>query len=111
MSQEKTIVELKESDRKLLQSLTEHFEKESKPAVEKPVEPKHEHFTVDASYLEQADACPECKKGLDAFGKAYVKKTLEERSKLPHVCKDCCMGVKPDEEECFNCGGVDAETR
>lgn len=108
---EKTIVELKESDRKLLQSLTEHFEKESKPKEHKHEESKHEHFTVDASYLEQADACPECKKGLDKFGKAYMKQTLEERNKLPYVCRDCGMGVKADEEECFNCGGKDADER
>lgn len=111
MSEKKTVVELKESDRKLLQSLTDHFKKEPEVAKEKPEEAKHEHFTVDASYLEQADACPECKKGLDDFGKEYMRKTLEERSKLPYVCKDCGLGVKEDDEKCPNCGGEDAETR
>lgn len=115
MSEKKMEVELKTEDRELLRSTIKKVDEflviQVKPAEHKHEEPKHEHFAVDLAYMEKGDACPDCVKGLDTFGKEYMKKTLEGRSKLPYICKDCGLGVKDDEEECPNCGGKDAEER
>lgn len=108
-------VELKEEDRKLLNSVRLAIENQSKAPVVKPEvttpEHKHEHFSADLEYMGKKDSCPNCVEGLDKFGKEYMKKQLEERSKLPLICSDCGLGVREDEETCFNCGGKDAEKK
>ena len=108
-------VELKEEDRKLLRSNIDAMAKAAKVSLDhehKPDEAKHEHFAVNLEYMEKADACPDCVKGLDKFGKEYMKKTLEERSKFPYICDDCGLGVNPEkEDECPNCGGRSADKR
>lgn len=111
---EKQIVELKEEDRKLLRSNIDALKaaKEAKaPTEHKHEDSKHEHFAVELAYMEKGDACPECVKGLDKFGKEYAKKTFEAQSKEPFVCSDCGFGVKEDAVECSNCGGKDADKR
>lgn len=107
-------VELKEEDRKLLRSNIDALAKAAKAPKEhehKPDAAKHEHFAVELAYMEKGDACPDCVKGLDKFGKEYMKKTFETQSKEPFVCSDCGFGVKEDVDACPNCGGKDADKR
>lgn len=114
---EKTIVELKKEDRKLLQSATEKVNEflasitPMKPKEHAHEEPKHEHFAVETAYLEQADACPECKKGLEDFAKNYMKNLKESRKDKPFKCDTCGLGVDADEEECIWCGDKGASER
>jgi len=119
MSEKKMEVELKAEDRELLKStikkvdefLVIKVEPKEKEHKHEEATPKHEHFKVETSYLEQADACPECKKGLEDFGKAYMKNLKESRESKPMVCETCGLGVDADEEACPWCGGEDAKER
>ena len=110
-------VELKPADRKLLESVIEKMsethivQKTELKHEHKDDESKHEHFNVDLAYLEQADACPDCKKGLEAFAKGYMKNLKEKRGDKPLVCVDCGLGVDESDEECPWCGGKEAKEK
>ena len=113
MNEKVQTVELKEEDRKLLRSAIDtikgahkHDEKSSAP-----IESKHEHFAVELAYMEKGDACPDCVKGLDAFGKEYMKNSIEQRGKLDYECSECGLGVQEKEETCPLCGGKYAKKR
>lgn len=111
------IVELKKEDRELLQSVIEGLKAPPKTSqIEKnesetTATTEHTHFNVGLDYLEQDDSCPDCKKGLEQFGKNYMKKVLTERKDLPYVCEECGTRVGEDEEECPTCGGKEASSR
>lgn len=83
----------------------------SEQHTEKPHTEEHTHFKVGLDYLNQDDSCPECKKGLDSFGKDYMKKVLKERKDLPYVCEECGTPVKEDERECPTCGSKEARSK
>ena len=114
---EKTIVELKKEDRELLQSAIKAFKAPPKTSqIEKnesetTATTEHTHFNVELGYLEAEDSCPECKKGLDQFGKAYMKKVLTERKDLEYECEECGTPVGEEEEECPTCGSKEARSR
>ena len=117
---EPKIVELKKEDRELLRSNIDAMKKaaETKPVVEAKHEetPKHEHFGVSLEYMEKGDSCPECVKGLDQFGKEYLRKTLDAQKDLSHECVNCGLGVdgkisEPESWKCANCGEGNARER
>lgn len=103
-------VSLKQEDRDLLKSVIEAQKKPPEPTPSGDKD-EHEHFHTDLAYLENSDSCPDCKKGLDQFGKDYMKKELEKRKNSPYVCEECGLGVEKEEEECPSCGSKDAKER
>jgi len=100
---------------RLLQTIAEQTKpkehKEGSSKQEKHEHETHEHFKADIKYLDADDSCPECKAGLEKFGKAYMKKTLEARKDLPFECEECGLGVEEEEESCPNCGSREARER
>lgn len=116
-------VELKKEDRDLLRSSIEASEEAARmlkvaKAAEKHKheEPKHEHFTADLEYLEKKDSCPDCVKGLNDFGKEYMRNKLEGQKDLSHECVNCGLGVDGNKSasfdwKCPNCGELNAKER
>jgi rubrerythrin len=77
-------------------------------APKEPSEEKHDHWKAEDITLSN---CPECQKEVDKIGKAFMEKTLKERSSLPYVCEGCGLGVRKEEESCPSCGGKRAKSR
>lgn len=112
---EKTEVELKEEDRKLLRSAISAADRIEKAAQTEPKatqgkqasesESKHE---VGHATLDDLLACPNC---YPQVKKAVFKKETENLRSLDGQCLDCGLPVNLDDEECSWCGGKKARPK